>query len=739
MKIRFFTLLVFLSATAHATSSPADFVNPFIGTDVSNVTGESVPGGKGGATQPAAVVPFGMVQIGPDTDRPETSGYNFANKSIKGFSLTHMSGPGCRNSGEVAFMPVTGNKSWPGPTENTFIKANESAAPGYYQVRFDNGTQVELTASERTGMAKFDFQSSDSVGVVFNTGINGSFPTTGNIVFTGPRSLKGEVKGGGFCNSRGSYMVYFAVKFDRDFLSTDFSKNLGKVSFADSGSPLTMTVGISYVSAENAELNLNAEAPDFNFEALRKSAFTKWDRALSTVRVNETAPVSQKRIFYSALYHSLLHPNLGSDVDGSYMGMDFKIHKSKRPYYVNFSGWDIYRSQVQLLAFLFPKRASDIAQSLVTAGLQCGALPKWANNNIETNIMSGDPGALIIANMYAFGAENFDHESAMALIRKSALDPSANCQGHTIRWGLENFISKGYIPEPIAAGNWSSASIMLEFVSADFGIGNYAYEQGDREFAKAMVNRSTSWRKLWDPATKLVRPKDDKGNWLEAFTPSSKKGFMEGNSTQYTWMVPHDLSTLISLMGGNEETSKRLEAFLSQTNAGQSAPYLYLGNEPSFGVPWIYLWARKPHLTQMHVRKLLSEEFKEGPGGLTGNDDLGALSSWYVWSAMGMFPVLPGVSGVVIGSPAFSDIVITPEGEREIRIVAPGAEKNIYVEDLRMGNERWDRTWVSLDTLRDASQMTFTMSEEPEAWGSAERSTPPSLVQGMPISWPIGH
>lgn len=724
-----------LISAAGFTQSPSRFVDPFIGTGQSNVTGESVPGGKGGATQPAAVVPFGMVQLGPDTDKPETSGYNFANKSIKAFSLTHMSGPGCRNSGEVAFMPVTGNGSWPQPTDNTFIKANESASPGYYQVRFDSGTAVELTATERTGMVKFGFAESDSVGVVFNTGINGSFKTTGDIIFTGPRSLRGEVKGGGFCNSRGNYMVYFAVKFDRDFTATDFTNNIAKVSFAPSAKPLLMKVGISYVSQENAELNLNAENPGFDFEGVRNLATAKWDKALSTVIVNSP----QKKIFYTALYHSLLHPNLGSDVDGSYMGMDFKIHQSARPYYVNFSGWDIYRSQVQLLAFLFPKRASDIAQSLVTAGNQCGVLPKWANNNIETDIMSGDPGSLILANMSAFGAEDFDHESALALMKKSALDPSASCQGHVSRWGLADFINKGFIPEPTANGNWSSASIVLEYANADFGVGNYAYDHGDKNFAAAMAGRSTYWRKLWDPGTALVRPMTVSGKWLDGFTASSRKGFMEGNSAQYTWMVPHDLSTLISVMGGDAVASKRLDDFLSQTNAGQGAPYLYLGNEPSFGVPWIYLWAHNPALTQKHVRKLLAEEFKDGPGGLTGNDDLGALSSWYVWGALGMFPAVPGVSGVVIGSPAFSDIVITPEGRSPIHVVAPDAEKSIYVQSLKLGEKKWDRTWVTLKTLRDAGQMTFRMSAEPSDWGSAEGNEPPSLMQGKPIEWPIGQ
>lgn len=726
---------------AHAQSL-VDYVNPFIGTGPSNVTGEAVPGGKGGATQPAAVVPFGMVQLGPDTDRPETSGYDFDDIAIRSFSMTHMSGPGCRNMGEVAFMPFLGESVWPAPDQNKFLKVNESASPGHYSVVLENGVRIDLTASVRTGMAKLSFGSADparQVGVIFNTGIHGVGKTSGTVEFTGPRTLRGQIQGGGFCNSKGRYQVYFAVEFDRDISAQSFESNLAKMSFVDTGAPLLMKVGISLTSLENAELNLKTENPTFDFEGLRADASADWEKALSTVTVDPKAELTSKRIFYTALYHSLLHPNIGSDVDGSYMGYDQKIHQSDRPYYVNFSGWDIYRSQVQLLAFLFPDRASDIAQSLVTAGVQCGSFPKWGLNSVETNIMSGDPGSLTIANLYAFGAKNFDHETALKIMKKLVSDPTMNCQGHRTRWGMDKYLTYKYIPEPVAAGNWSSASIVLELANADFAIGNYAYALSEREFGTEMIKRSTWWRNLWDSSTKLVRPKDERGKWIEAFTPTTQKGFMEGNSAQYTWMVPHDLATLVKVMGGDLETRQRLDFFLSKSNAGQAAPHLYLGNEPAFNVPWIYLWAHDPASTQRVVRELMRSEFRDGPGGLTGNDDLGALSSWYVWSAMGMFPALPGVPGVVIGSPAFERMVITPEKRLSLIIEAPGAEKNFYVRSVKIGERSWERTWVTLFTLFSSRKLSFEMSPVPESWGSGEKNTPPSLLTGEPIELPFGR
>ena len=740
----FLTLLaLFLaySIPSFAEMTPASFVNPFIGTAAGIATGQLVSGGSGGATFPGAVVPFGLAQIGPDTDHPETSGYNYQDSSISRFSLTHMSGPGCRNMGEVAFMPFINQARWPSKSETFFTHANERAIPGFYEVQLSNGIQVGLTATERAAIAQFNFlniSDNSNVGVVFNTGLTGVGTSEGHIEFTTKHSMIGSVSGGHFCGNKGTYQVYFAVEFNQDSLQNSFSNNLAQITFASHGEPLLMKVGISLVSKENALKNLNSEIPNFSFELVRQNAFNKWNQALSTVLIDDKTSTDKKTTFYTALYHSLLHPNIGSDVDGSYLGFDNKVHiDSTRPHYVNFSGWDIYRSQVQLLAFLFPKRASDIAQSLVDQGLQGGALPKWSLNNIETNIMTGDPGSLIVSNMYAFGARNFDTTSALNLMKKSALDPNASTQGYVVRVYMDQYINNKYIQESTDPINYSSASVTLEYASADFAVGNFAYRNGDLKFANEMVMRSTKWRYLWDASTKLVRPKDKYGDWIEPFDKTTQKGFMEGNSAQYTWMVPHDLSTLVSAMGGDEALTTRLDDFLSQSNAGQNSANLYLGNEPSFVTPWIYLWAHKPEKAQQAVRKLVNEQFGTGPNGLTGNDDLGALSSWYVWSSLGMFPAVPGIGGVIVGSPVFESFKITPENESAIQFYAPNANDQTYVESVKVNSLEIQKTWIKFSDLKLAKEITFKMNSQPQNWGKSIGSEPPSLMQGKPIVWPI--
>lgn len=708
-----------------AIATPADDVDPFIGTGPGAVQGEAVPGGIGGATQPAAVVPFGMVQLGPDTDRPETSGYSYPNSAIRAFSLTHMSGPGCRNMGDVALMPFADESAPRGPI--AFSHADEKASAGFYEVTLASGVRVELTATERTGVARFTFPASTigkRVGFTIDVSRTGVGPTIGKIEFVNANALLGELSAGDFCNSKKMYPLSFAMVFDRDSVSRTFANGVAKISFVNDGRPLVLKTGISYVSKLGAANNLK-ESSKSTFDSVRAEARAKWDLALSTIEI-ETTDLKARRSFYTALYHSLLHPNIGSDTDGSYRGFDQAIHKnSSRPHYVNFSGWDVYRSQVQLLAFLFPERASHIVDSLVESGAQCGALPKWALNSVETNIMVGDPGALIVANMFAFGARGFDTKTALTLIKRSATDPRANCQGAPVRYGLAEYDAKGFIPNTPSL--WGSAAFALEYAVADYGIAQFASALGDVKFAESMQQRSGNWRNIFDPSTGRIRPRMTDGSWLAPFDESSTTGFVEGNSAQYTWMIPHDVSKLISMMGGDAVAIQRLDDFMSKTNAGQKSPYLYLGNEPSFGVPWLYLWAHAPSKTQKAVRDLLANDFGVGPSGLTGNDDLGALSSWAVWASLGLFPAIPGRGVLVIGSPAFSKIVIKPVGRPSLTITAPGAETEVYVAALGRDGQAWDRAWMDAAEWTQSRELTFTMDAAPRAWGSQSGAEPPSL------------
>lgn len=715
------------SARAALSPSPTELVNVFVGTAPANVK-DAVSGGKGGATFPGAVVPFGMVQLGPETNAPERSGYNYLDSHIKHFSFTHMSGPGCSNMGEVPFIPYRGEDAiWPKPTDHSFSHANELAEPGYYKVKFDDATVVELTATTRTGTVRVDFPQAkvgEEVGFLFNTSFTAVSPSTGIIKYKNDRQFSGYMKGGGFCRSKSSYDVFFSFDVSQPAIRREFKNGVAKIGFRYEGKPVLLKLGLSYVSEKNAGLNLQAEQSSFDFDKTKREASLEWHNALSTIRVDGSTAEKQK-IFYTSLYHSLLHPNIGSDVNGEYKGFDFKTRVNpNRPYYVNFSGWDIYRSQVQLLALLFPKRASDIANALVRAGEQCGSYPKWSLNNVETNIMIGDPGALTVANLHAFGAKDFDTGSALKLMKHSALNPNAACQGAPTRSGSADYMKYGYIPNKDT--NRFSAAITLELVSADYGIAQFAKSVGDANFASQMQKRSGTWRNLWDSSTQLIRPKLTDGSWLNPFNPNSDVGFCEGNAVQYTWMIPHDVTELVKRMGGDEKTNARLDAFLSDLNAGQFSPNMYIGNEPAFGVPWIYLWTHSPHKTQEAVRRIMESQFKDEPGGLAGNDDLGALSSWYVWGALGMYPAIPGASGLVVGSPTFANIVITPEGAaKSIKITAPGADKLAYVSSLKLGEAPWTSTWIPLGELFKGGRLEFGMNAKPQMWGSSVDAKPP--------------
>ncbi len=720
----------FLAAEAFAAESLSASVNPFIGTMASKVAPPSVPnGGRGGATHPAAVAPFGMIEWGPDTAHPETSGYNYRDTQIKGFSLTHLSGPGCANAGDLPFQPFIGPANLaPNWAPLGFNHADESASPGTYQVKLENGVQVDLTVTERTGLARLKFpeDTQKSFGVMLNTSVRGTGKTKGQITFVDHQRLTGTVEGGNFCGMGNAYKLHFAIQFDRPASDLQFKNGLAVISFAPPTGSLQMKVGISYVSRSNALLNLKSENADWSWPHLQSKVSQKWESLLGKIRVNPLADLGLRAEFYTALYHSLLHPNLASDVNGDYMGFDNKVHSvGTRGFYANFSGWDIYRSQVQLLALVAPDVASDIAQSLVLSGEQCGALPKWSQMNSDTGVMPGDPGPLILANLYAFGATNFDTASALKLMKVNALDPNASCNGHEIRYAAETYLHQGYLP--LNSSDELAASITLEFVTSDFAISQFAKARGDDQLAQILLAKSSSWQSLWDPGTRHIRPKLEDGSWLSPFDPASQKGFTEGNGEQYNWLVPFNLGAIVQGVGGDRAASERLDSFFQQVNAGQEAPNLYIGNEPSFGTPWVYLWAHYPAGTQAAVRKILLEAFDSSPGGLPGNDDLGAISSWFVWSALGLYPEIPGVGGLAVASPLFSDIDVTLKDGHHLKIHAPQASQRYYVASASIDGRSVTKTWIPFADVAKGLELSFALSDSPTDWGSSPGDEPPSF------------
>jgi len=398
------------------------------------------------------------------------------------------------------------------------------------------------------------------------------------------------------------------------------------------------------------------------------------------------------------------------------------VHNAKpRTQYANFSGWDIYRCQVQLITMLMPKLSSDMAQSLVEDAEQGGGLPRWPVANNEAGSMVGDPADLILASIYAFGGKDFDAKSALSAMLRGANDPQTRARWSPARPRLDEYLQYGFIPQ--GADKSGTASITLEFASADFAISRFAEALGDQADARKFLIRSANWRNVFDPETRYIRPRDSARNFLPDFDSGKETGFVEGNSTQYTWMVPYDLSGLIAAIGGPQEANARLDKYFSQYGHYHGGLYFRIANEPSFACPWIYNWTGRPDRTQEVVRKTLTDLFTDAHGGLPGNDDLGATSAWAVFAQLGIYPEIPAVGGFTLNSPVFPDVLLRV-GPREIHIQAKGAPDSIYIQRVTLDGKSIDNYWIPWEQFSKAKRLDFTLSHTPNKTPGA---TPPSF------------
>ncbi|HWT03021.1 MAG TPA: GH92 family glycosyl hydrolase [Pyrinomonadaceae bacterium] len=748
----------------------AGYVNPFVGTANSPLP-DYLGGNASGNTFPGATVPFGMVQFSPDTEKgfgPEDRGsYAHHDTAIRGFSLTHLSGPGCPIFGDVPLMPIAGRvEKSPATSPADYVSKlsheKESASPGFYEVALESGVQVRLSATTRTGFAVFDFPQGKPATLIVNVGRNATGVQEAEWRAEGDRRMTGMVASGAFCGTRNRYALYFAAEFDRPFESFgswDGERVLPGVSPArggrqtggfvtfdtTSGTTVRMKVGLSYVSVEKARANLRAENQGWDFEAVRAQARARWNEALGRVEVRGGTE-AETRLFYTALYHTLLHPNVFGDADGEYLGFDDRVHKTHgHTQYANFSGWDIYRSLSPLQAWLFPEEASDMAQSLVNMAEQGGGgLPKWPVANDESGAMYGDPSVPIIASTWAFGARDFDPRAALRVMLKGAADPEARSKTYLVRPGLADFFKYGYIPME-QKGLRGSPSVALEYETADFALAQFARAQGDLKTHAEMMRRAQFWTRLFDPQTRYIRGRWADGSWLPGFDfkamlykpelpwrPESHKSYVEGNATQYTWMIPHNMRTLMDRIGGDEAVVKRLDHFFTEFNAGSDRPYFFIGNEPVFPVPWLYNYAGAPWKTQAITRRVLKELFTPDPGGLPGNDDLGATSSWIVFASVGFYPIIPGVGGFSLNSPLFPSITIKLKGGKELKIVGQGASGSApYVQELRLNGKPYESTWLPYETIAGGATLEYKLGGAPNTkWATNREAAPPSFPEG---------
>lgn len=537
-----------------AGSNYARQVNTLIGTKGVGLTS--------GYLYPGATYPYGMVQFTPSY---------FSKRS--GFVINQLSGGGCEHMGNFPTFPVKGKlKMSPDNILNYRINISEEKGhAGYYEAKVQEDIHAKLTVTERTGMASYEYPADQQYGtVIIGGGISATPIEQAAIVITAPNKCEGYAEGGNFCGLRTPYKVYFVAEFDTDALESGTWKRdelKPNTTFAEgeySGVYFTFDVnkkkniqykiGVSYVSVENARENLKAENTGWDFLQIQNQAESKWNHYLGKIEVEGTNP-DRTTQFYTHLYRSFIHPNVCSDVNGEYMGADFRVHKSRSKHYTSFSNWDTYRTQIQLLSILDPEVASDIVIShQLFAEEAGGAFPRWVMANIETGVMQGDPTPILISNAYAFGARNYDPKPIFKTMRKGAEEPGAMSQEVEARPGLKQYLDKGYY----------NASIQLEYTSADFAIAQFALHAVGDEFASwRYFHFARSWKNLYNPETGWLQSRNPDGSWKPL-----TEDFRESTYKNYFWMVPYDIAGLIEIIGGKAAAEKRLDEFFTRLDAG---------------------------------------------------------------------------------------------------------------------------------------------------------------------------
>jgi predicted alpha-1,2-mannosidase len=721
------------------TPSPASYVDPLIGTAPNPYTKIGY-GFDTGNVFPGAVCPRGLVAWSPDTTHKNqiAGGYWYPDDKIEAFSLTHFSGRGVPCLKEIAFMPVlqvsgtSPGADWK-PYVSSFSHKNETASAGYYRVSLDNGIETELTATVRTGMARFTFPAQSAPALVIR--VNGSVTADHN-----------EISGHADATTTGKgapYRLYFTAQFGSPFHELAWSgtsiggttvaqgANSGVILIFDAAphQVVEARVGISYTSAANARENLSTENASGSFDSVRESAKALWNRELGRIEIEGGAD-ARKRVFETALYHCFIHPSVLEDVNGEYLGMDGKVHTvaQGRHQYQNIPAWDEHRSHSPLMAVIAPKESSDVAQSLVNYANQDasvrpdgGGLPRWEQVNTNSGGMVGDGDDSIIADSYAFGAKDFDVKGAWAAMDKGASRPGTTSCGRKVRAGLEDYTAVGYVPK--------EASVTLEYCNDDFALSQFARAVGDQEKYKTYLSRAQNWKNIFDASTGYIRPRMATGEWTTGpILPSEMKGYVEGSAAQYVWMVNFNMKALVGLLGGNQKTVERLDRFFTQTNAGMKSEFAYMGNEPCEETPWVYDFAGAPARAQAVVRRIQKELFTAAPEGLPGNDDAGSLSSWYVFSALGFYPQIPGVGGFVVGSPVFPKATVHLENGKDVQITGVNAsEANCYVQQVKINGKRYDSPWIPWPLLENGGAVEFILGDKPAPWGSDPRQAPPSF------------
>ena len=709
------------------------YVNPFIGTG-------AIDGGLSGNNYPGATSPFGMIQLSPDTSEApnwgDASGYDYNRNTIFGFSHTRLSGTGASDLIDITLMPTSS-----GRTSSAFTHDEEKARPGYYQVMLkDENINAELTTTQRNGIHRYQYPAGKDAEIILDMDHSADKGSWGRrIINSQIRILNDHAVEGyriitGWAKLR---KIYFYMEFSSPILTSTLrdggrvhentavinGTNLhGCFRFGQlNGKPLTCKVALSSVSMENARQNMEQEAPHWDFDRYVAAADADWEKQLGKIEVKGTEV--QKEIFYTALYHTMIQPNTMSDVNGEYMAADYTTRKvaNNETHYTTFSLWDTFRASHPLYTLLEPERVTDFVKSMIRQYEYYGYLPIWQLWGQDNYCMIGNHSIPVITDAILKGIPGIDMEKAYEAVYNSSVTSHPNSP-------FEVWEKYGFMPENIQT---QSVSITLEQAFDDWCVAQLAAKLNKDADYQRFHKRSEYYRNLIHPKTKFFQSKNDKGEWIEPFDPYQYGGngghpFTEGNAWQYFWYVPHNIQALMELTGGTKAFEQKLDTFFTSTykseqmnhNASGFVGQYAHGNEPSHHVAYLYNFAGQPWKTQKYVSHILNTLYNNTSSGYAGNDDCGQMSAWYVFSAMGFYPVNPADGRYIIGSPLLDECTLKLAGNKEFRIrTIRKSPEDIYIQSVTLNGKKHKDFFITHQDIMNGGTMVFKMGKKPSGWG----------------------
>lgn len=703
-----------VTAATAATQNLTQYVNQYVGT------------GGHGHTFMGANVPFGLVQLGPTEPTRGwdwCSGYYYDDDELIGFGHMHLSGTGIGCLGDVAFLPVKDFKQ----TSTRFKHEAEKVHPGYYSVQLtDPNVLVELTATERCGFHRYTFKNGAKAQLALDLSQCIGWDKLNDCLLTQESAtrLTGFRRSNGWAADR---RIYFSIDFSQPVTVHRLdSMERVVVSVADNTKPLLVKVALSPVSIDKAKLNMQAELAGWDFDAAVKQADEAWNRELARIEI-QTNDQTKKRVFYTAMYHLMTSCSKFNDVDREYRGADGKVHKADFTNYTTLSLWDTYRAAHPLMTVAFPEMQRDFAQTFLNIYKQQGRLPVWHLMGSETDCMVGNPGAIVLADLTMKGFVE-DKELALEALKAT--------QMKDIR-SLGLLKKHGYIPWNLDPENETVAKA-LEYCAADDGVAKVAKLLGKKDDYEYFFNRSRSYKKYYDPQTRFLRAVDTDGKFRLPFNPffaeHRTNDYTEGNAWQYTFLVPHDVKGLIKLFGSDKAFMSKLDSLFfvegwagdnaSPDMSGMTGQYAH-GNEPSHHVIYMYNYAGRPDKAAPMLRKMLNEMYLDQPDGLSGNEDVGQMSAWYILSSVGLYQVDPVGGRFVIGSPLFDKATVNVGGGKTFTVVAKNnSDKNIYVQSARLNGKTLKNSYVDFNDIRRGGTLELVMGPKPSKWASAAACRP---------------